>query len=150
MDIEDHIGYLVKQIADKVQMLGNNVLKQYGLTFTQSRVLACLNKYGGRATQKDVETFLQVSHPTVVGVISRMERDGFVRCWQDADDRRMKNIEVTDKGRKVGEILQESVGEDERILSDGLSPQQLQELQSLLKIVNQSMDEYINHKQKGV
>lgn len=149
MDNTAHIGYLIKQIADRIEMVGNNVLKQYGLTFSQSRVLAYLEQAGGKATQKEIEVHLQVAHPTVVGIISRLERDGFLRCWQDPDNRRMKNIELTDKSRQVTGLLEKSVRKNEKLLARNLGKQEQEELTRLLGLVSESLDEAIRQRQKG-
>ncbi len=131
-----HIGYLLKQINDKIEASGNFVLKEYGMTFAQSRVLACLEDAGGQATQKEIEGWLGVTHPTIVGIISRMERDGFVRCWQDEHDRRIKNVQLTEKADQVAEVLQASIEENEKDILACFSRQEGQELVRLLIRLN--------------
>ena len=74
------IGCLLKMITDKIKIQADANLAQHDLTLTQSRVLGYLARNGGTATQKEIEGFLQVSHPTVAGVIGRMEQKGFVSC----------------------------------------------------------------------
>lgn len=86
------IGCLLKMITDKIKMRADANLAQQGLTLTQSRVLGYLNHNGGQATQKEIEGFLQVSHPTVAGIIGRMEQNGFVYCWLDPADKRSKIV----------------------------------------------------------
>ena len=68
------IGCLLKMITDKIKIQADANLAQHDLTLTQSRVLGYLARNGGTATQKEIEGFLQVSHPTVAGVIGRMEQ----------------------------------------------------------------------------
>ena len=66
------VGYFIKNINDRLKVRADADLKSYNLTLAQSRVLAFLNNQGGSATQKEIEVFLEVSHPTVVGIVSRM------------------------------------------------------------------------------
>ena len=61
------IGCLLKMITDKIKIQADANLAQHDLTLTQSRVLGYLARNGGTATQKEIEGFLQVSHPTVAG-----------------------------------------------------------------------------------
>ena len=75
------IGYLIKNINDKLKVKADADLKHNKLTLAQSRVLTFLDSRGGQATQKEIEVYLEVSHPTVVGIISRMEQNGHLRCW---------------------------------------------------------------------
>ena len=96
-------------ITDKIKMRADADLAQQGLTLTQSRVLGYLDRSGGQATQKEIEGFLQVSHPTVAGIINRMEQNGFVRCRLDPADKRSKIVSQTaradagtDRGAGIG------------------------------------------------
>ena len=93
------IGCLLKMITDKIKMRADADLAQQGLTLTQSRVLGYLDRSGGQATQKEIEGFLQVSHPTVAGIINRMEQNGFVRCRLDPADKRSKPDGARCRGR---------------------------------------------------
>ena len=68
------IGCLLKMITDKIKIQADANLAQHDLTLTQSRVLGYLARSGGTATQKEIEGFLQVSHPTVAGVIGAAEQ----------------------------------------------------------------------------
>ena len=84
------IGCLLKMITDMIKIQADANLAQHDLTLTQSRVLGDLARNGGTATQKEIEGFLQGSHPTVAGVIGRMEQKGFVSCRPDPADKRSK------------------------------------------------------------
>lgn len=77
------IGYLIKNINDKLKVKADADLKHSNLTLAQSRVLTFLASQDGQATQKEIEIFLEVSHPTIVGIISRMEQNGHLICWVD-------------------------------------------------------------------
>ena len=78
--LKNDVGYLIKSINDKLKVRADAELKKYHLTMSQSRVLIYLRSRGGQATQKEIETFLDVAHPTVVGLVSRMEQNGYVTC----------------------------------------------------------------------
>ena len=70
--LQKDIGYLIKNINDKLKVKADADLKHSKLTLAQSRVLAFLDSQGGQATQKEIEVYLEVSHPTVVGIISEI------------------------------------------------------------------------------
>ena len=99
------IGCLLKMITDKIKMRADADLAQQGLTLTQSRVLGYLDRSGGQATQKEIEGFLQVSHPTVAGIINRMEQNGFVRCRLDPADKRSKIVSQTERAAAVAQDM---------------------------------------------
>lgn len=50
------IGYLIKNINDKLKVKADADLKHSKLTLAQSRVLAFLDSRGGQATQKKLKS----------------------------------------------------------------------------------------------
>ncbi len=131
----NQIGFLLKTITDKLKTDAETDFKKYNITFAQSRVLAYLNKCGGQTTQKDLEDHLCVSHPTVVGIVSRMEQNGYVTCRFDPDNKRNKIIERTEKAIFYGEEINKVTRQKEKSLVSGLSEKQVEELRKMLEII---------------
>lgn len=129
---EKDIGYLMKNINDRLKMRADADLGRYNLTFAQSRVFGFLNSCGGAASQKDIERHLQVSHPTVVGLVSRLEQRGFVLCRVDAADRRNKIVEQTERARAIAQDMERSIAATEAELLSGLAPAEVEELRRML------------------
>ncbi len=119
------IGYLMKVINDRIKVNADADLKEHNLTLTQSKVLAFLNRQGGRSTQKEIEDFLNVTHPTVVGVVTRMEANGFLESWLDPSDKRNKVVALTEAARSTGLEMENKIGEFERKMTRGLSDEQV-------------------------
>lgn len=133
------IGYLIKNINDKLKTKADADLKRYHLTFTQSRVFAFLSSKGGQATQKEIEIFLEVSHPTVVGIVSRMEQNGYVTSWLDVD-KRNKNVKLTDRAKAIGLDLEQNILANEQKLLFTLSEQDVERLREMLLILYRNLD----------
>lgn len=133
------VGYLIKNINDKLKAKADMDLRGYNLTFAQSKVLAFLHGRGGQATQKEIEIFLQVSHPTVVGIVSRMEQNGYVTCWQD-EDKRNKNIKLTHRAESLGKDMERHIQENEKKLLSPLSAEQAECLRELLSAIYEHME----------
>ena len=126
------IGYLIKNINDKLKVKADADLKHSNLTLAQSRVLAFLDSRGGRATQKEIEVYLDVSHPTVVGIISRMERNGHLRCWVDETDKRNKIVALTEQAKALGEEMEQRILANEKMLLASLSEADIKKLKQML------------------
>ncbi|MGN1073860.1 MAG: MarR family winged helix-turn-helix transcriptional regulator [Eubacteriales bacterium] len=137
---EKDVGYLIKNINDKLKAHADADLKTFRLTLAQSRVLAFLNGQGGEATQKEIELFLEVSHPTVVGIVSRMEQNGYLACTVDARDRRNKVVHLTAKARALGEDMERNVAENEKKMLESLSDGEIAELKRMLTVIYQNLD----------
>lgn len=129
------IGYQFKLISDKLKVHADADLKNQGLTLAQSRVLTFLNEQDGIATQKEIEDYLQVSHPTVVGLVSRMEQNELVETWFDPENRRNKMVRLTEKSKKIGENMDEVTEQHDKALLNGLSEQEQAELNRMLNII---------------
>lgn len=134
------IGYLLKNINDKLKVRADADLGRYNLTLAQSRVFGFLNSRGGVATQKDIERFLEVSHPTVVGLVSRLEQRGYVVCRVDGEDRRNKIVALTEQARAIGQDMDRSIRETEAQLLAGLSGRDVKHLHRMLEKMYQNLD----------
>lgn len=131
---ENDVGYLIKSINDKLKVRADAELKQYHLTISQSRVLVYLRSRGGQATQKEIETFLDVAHPTIVGLVSRMEQNGYVTCWP-CEDGRNKYVKLTPQAEAIDKDMQENMQASEEMLLAPLSPEDRERLRGLLLTV---------------
>lgn len=134
------VGYLIKTINDKLKIKADADLKRYHLTFTQSRVFAYLQEQGGQATQKEIELFLEVSHPTVVGIVSRMEQNGYVTTWFDSRDKRNKNVKLTKQAEEIGIDMEQNMLENERRLLAPLSVEDAERLKEMLLLIYSNLE----------
>lgn len=132
--LKNDVGYLIKSINDKLKVRADAELKQYHLTISQSRVLVYLRSRGGQATQKEIETFLDVAHPTIVGLVSRMEQNGYVTCWP-CEDGRNKYVKLTPQAEAIDKDMRENMQANEQMLLAPLSSEDRERLRDLLLIV---------------
>ncbi|MBR2792145.1 MAG: MarR family transcriptional regulator [Erysipelotrichaceae bacterium] len=97
MKKNDDIGYLIHQIDNRIKTNIDNHFKVHDLTFSQSQVLHLLEKNGGSMSQKQLQTEMNVSHPTMVGLVQRLESNSFVTTETDKRDRRNKIVMITEE-----------------------------------------------------
>ena len=98
-----NIGRSVKQLYQIYERRANRILEKYGLTLSQLDIIVyiCLrSNHEHPIIQKDIESALKLSNPTVSGTLDRLERKGFIKREQDACNRRVHLIEPTDEGRE--------------------------------------------------
>ena len=129
--LKSDVGYLIKSINDKLTVRVDAELKQFNLTMSQCRVLLYLNSRGGQGTQKEIETFLGVSHPTVVGLVTRMEQNGYVMCWP-SEDGRNKNVKLTPKAEDIDKDMKKNMQVNEQTLLEHLYPEEREKMRDLL------------------
>ena len=133
----DDLGYLIKQISDKMRADADAAFRKHGLTYSQVHVLSFVQACGGSTTQKEIEIYLDVSHPTIVGLVSRLEKSGFVTSYVDENNRRNKIVCVTEKAQQTRESLEIERKKKERRLEQALGQQEREQLMYLLSRLSQ-------------
>lgn len=134
------IGPRVKQLHTLTNQCMRQTFEQEGLTHTQSRVLGYLSDHQEpRPCPKDVEEAFSLSHPTVSGILARLEEKGFLVFQTDAQDRRCKRITVTDKALGVHAQVRATIDRMEAQMTEGFTDEEKMELSDLLDRVIRNM-----------
>lgn len=116
--IKNDFFILTKTISDKMRTRSDNMLKSEGLTFSQLYTLIILDSNSGLMTQKEIETAMQVSHNATLGLVTRLEKKGYVISYTDKDDKRQKNVSLTDFGKeRIDCILSDKQSDFLKVLS---------------------------------
>lgn len=136
---EDDISRLIKHINFKVKTKGDTVLKKRDLTFSQMQLLFTLERNGGSLSQKELEEKLGVAHPTVVGLVKRLEKNDYVKSIIDENDKRQKIIIVSKNAQKFKDEMSKQFHEISMKMFEKLSDEEKEELFRMLSIINDSL-----------
>jgi DNA-binding MarR family transcriptional regulator len=113
-EIRREILIALRRIIRAIDLYSSRLNEEYGLTGPQLAALHELRR-AGSIPAHELARALQVSQPTVTGILDRLERRGLVARTRSGTDRRLVNITVTQAGRQVLEaappLLQERFGE---------------------------------------
>ncbi len=104
-DFEQSISFWVGMTSRALEQAMNDELAAHGITFRQFQVLAWLALEGGELSQNQLAERLRVEAPTLVGILDRMAREGWIQRHTDPDDRRKKLIMPTQKVKPVWERM---------------------------------------------
>ena len=102
------------------------------LTASQGHIMAYLAHREQPPCPRDIEAEFQLSHPTVSGILSRLEQKGFIEMRPDAQDRRCKRIYVLEKGSQLHETMHCTIRENEEKLVQNFSEEEKELFRSLL------------------
>ncbi len=150
MDSSKHLGHRLKIINDTIVADGNAIMKEKKLTLSQVRLLVFLRHHGGSAHQKELEDFFGVTHPTLIGIIKRLEAKGMVAVSIDNDDRRARIISLTESGDKECDYARKGVEKVEAILVEGFTEEEIIQLGNMLDRVMDNLRKNVNtYTQKG-
>lgn len=139
---ERDIGFLFKQINMQIKKGIDKNLMEYDLTTSQSRVLFFIYFRGEEKTSmKDIEGHLNVTHPTVIGIVRRLEEKGFVVTASDPGDRRVKLVEITEKTTKMIKKLDQGKRKMDEKLLKGFTERETRELRRMLSMIEDNLRE---------
>lgn len=119
------MGPIMKKISEEMDRRANIEIKKYRLTLTQTRVILFLARNEEKmTTQKELEDYLQVSHPTMVTIVKSMEAKKMVETSFDDADKRMKNVKLIWGNEAIYSELGKNAENMERKLLAGFSEEE--------------------------
>lgn len=129
------LGYLIKVINDNLLRVINRYMSDYDLTFQQFQIIEYIMKQEKDVSQKEIENYLNVAHPTVVGLLKRMEVKNFIVCRTNPENKRVKNVFLTNQAFDIMQKFSQQKKLMENELLKGISGSQKDELIKSLQIV---------------
>lgn len=102
-----------------------------GLTGPQFSTLAKLREVGP-CSQNHLGRLIHYDSATITGVITRLKARGLITSYEDPLDPRRREIDLTEKGRRIADAAIETVGE---ISSETFSPLSQQEFRTLAELL---------------
>ncbi len=130
---ENYFGPIMKKISEEIERRANEEIKKHRLTLAQARVILFLCECPDKkVTQKELEDYLQVSHPTTVTIIKSMESKKMVETFFDDEDRRMKNVKLIWGNEEIYNELRQNAENIEIRLLTGFSEKEKEQFFSFL------------------
>ena len=81
---------------------------------------------------RDIEEVFHLSHPTVSGLLARLERKGFIEFRPDETDRRCKRIYLLPKGQQVNETMRRTIEQSEAQMVQGFTQEEKEQFAQLM------------------
>ena len=111
----------------------DRTLSSMDLTGIQSFVLRYLAERSGELVYpRDIEKRFHLTHPTVSGILQRLEGKGFISILPDPNDRRCHRITLTEKGLHCQQDIHARISAMERAMTSGMTQEEQRLLQELL------------------
>ena len=111
----------------------SHALETMELTAAQGHIMAFLAHQPAPPCPRDVEKEFQLSHPTVSGILSRLEQKGFIELRTDPDDRRCRRIHILPKGRQCHDLMRHTIQCNEQRIVEGFTPEEQELFGQLLQ-----------------
>jgi DNA-binding MarR family transcriptional regulator len=131
-DIESCVCFINNKTSKKMADMFNERLIPLGVTRVQWIAMYYLLKYGDMS-QKELAERMDIKESTVARLLDRMEEEGLIIRTQTREDRRVKFIKLTPKGReRIEELLPEGQKMSE-LFSIGITEEEIEVFKRVLQ-----------------
>ena len=127
-----HFGHLLRHLHCCADQAMNAVVESWDLTAAQGHVLGFVAHADTPPCPRDIEAAFHLSHPTVSGLLSRLERKGFLEFRPDEADRRCKRIYLLPRAVELNETIRKAIDANEARLVEGFTPEEQAQFRDFL------------------
>lgn len=128
------VGFMIKQINNVFEKELNERLKDTGITSSQCAVLDFLfHTSKEEISQRDVEKGLNLKNPTVTGILKRLDAKGYILCVPNTEDKRKKNIYLTEKAYDIQRRMEADRKKLDKELTRGMTKREIEALRKNLE-----------------
>jgi DNA-binding MarR family transcriptional regulator len=138
-DFDESLGYWICSTSHALRRALNAELAREGITYRQWEVLARI-ALEGELSQSELADSLGIEAPTLVGILDRMERDGWLDRYHCPNDRRKKRIRATEKAEAVWARMVECAHAVRIRARAGLSDDELEQLRLICHRIRSNLD----------
>ncbi|HEX6986257.1 MAG TPA: MarR family transcriptional regulator, partial [Planctomycetaceae bacterium] len=138
-DFDESVGYWLCTAATAMQDALNQELAQHGITYRQFQVLAWLSHAGEELTQADLAARMRIEPPTLVGLLDRMEQQGWITRVGCPGDRRKKLVRPAPAAEEVWERMVEILTRVRARATARLTPEQVDSLREILRTMHETL-----------
>jgi len=97
-DYQNSIGFVINRIGKSlINIIDQELRRKFSITFGQWKVLIIIANSDQNITQKDIADKLALEGPTLIPILDKLEKDGFVIRKNDPKDRRINRIYLTER-----------------------------------------------------
>lgn len=117
----DSMMFWIKRTYLSARKALDQALQEHGLTGSQFELLRHVLEQDG-IDQRALQERLQISSPSITGLVDALVSRGLVKRMADAEDGRVKRLFITRQGQELGnDVHRKAAGVEARILA-GFSP----------------------------
>lgn len=137
---EPHLAPQIKLLYHVFEQAHNRTLTAQELTGAQGYVLRFLFLQGETPTYaRDLEQRMNLTHPTVSGLLHRLESKGFIALLPEQNDKRCRRIVLTEKARSTLQSIDCCFDRAEAEVLQPLTAQESEQLRYLLNKITKPL-----------
>jgi DNA-binding MarR family transcriptional regulator len=130
----------IRKILRSVNLESKRIQKEYGISIPQLLTLNYLNLQPDfKATNKAVSQYLNLNSSTITGIITRLEKKGWIARLPNPVDRRVSFIALTALGQKLLKVTPKLMHERLAQKLAETSPAKIKELENAFGLLIEFM-----------
>ncbi|MFC5471004.1 MarR family winged helix-turn-helix transcriptional regulator [Cohnella suwonensis] len=136
----NNIGIFIHQIDLALCNYAKNELAPFKVAPEQCLIMELLWKEDG-LTQKEISQKLDKDKAIITRMLDSLEQKRFIRRIISQGDRRLQNVYLTAEGKKLMDNVVPTSEEINRLICQGISPEELQEVTRILSKMRQNIQQ---------
>jgi MarR family transcriptional regulator for hemolysin len=133
-DYETNPGFIINRTARSLsRSLDIKLRNRVGINFSQWRVLVLLTKTQDALSQKEIAEGLGLEAPTLIPILDKLQKDGFIERRVDRNDRRNNRIFRAKRTFEIWETTLECASKVLTIALAGLPDENIQIMKEVLE-----------------
>lgn len=136
---------LIGMVAHRSMNTAKGMYQEFDLNRSQASVLFMLHQQDSMS-QKELAAQLNITAPSITSLIQKMERTGYIIREPDRKDQRVMRLTLSEKGKSCIQAVKDVAGRMERILLEGMSPEERLLFRRLMIQANENLDNYERNK----
>lgn len=134
-----HYGHMIRVLHCAISQAVTGAMTEMELTSAQGRIMGYLAMRKDPPCARDIEEKFHLSHPTVSGLLARLEKKGFIEFRPDETDRRCKRIYMLPRGTDCNERIHNAIQANEYRIVEGFTDEEKAQFTDFLTRAAQNM-----------
>lgn len=135
-EIDQILGFHIRLAHVAVYRHFMETFAQLDLTQKQVAVMWLIDDHPSIA-QADLGRRLRIDRATIMAIVNRLQKKGYVQRGQSKNDGRRQTLNLTEEGQIVLEKARSAILEHERWLKGRFSPSEMETLMLLLRRIHE-------------
>ncbi|OGX35530.1 MAG: hypothetical protein A3C36_05490 [Omnitrophica WOR_2 bacterium RIFCSPHIGHO2_02_FULL_52_10] len=136
------IDLIAEEVAMLMPMIARRILLGFfqSVSITQTQIFTIITIAEGAPIRlSELSQKLNISAPTVTGIVDRLEKLAYVRRIPDRADRRAINVDLTPKGRALAQKFKSTIKSKWKELLAQLPEKEQEQYAAILRKIQRNM-----------
>ncbi len=149
LDYKNSIAFISRDASKAMEKaLDTELLRTYDLPGARWKVIATVAITDG-LSQKELADFLSLDGSTLVPVIDKLEKNGFITRKPDPSDRRNNRVFITKKSEPVIETIVDAILKLRKAVYRDISTRDIEITKKVLQKMTENAESFISEKSKS-